>query len=540
MLKAIMNKCMKECDTRGASTIVFPAIGTGNLGFPIDTAANIMVNEVCDYLKKNKCQSLSMVYFIIFMENMYRTFCDKLEMRKQAELAPTKTVTRTQPKKKETKRQQKYRGRRYDTTPQGKYTYAECAAKSSDSHTLDLSNGIQIDVVKGDITQEETDVIVNTTDDQMSLGGGVGAALARQGGRSFEEACRKVKTSKKKGLREGKVIETKAGNLHCKCVFHIMFQKHNFVEVISACIEIACKNQHRSIAFPAIGTGIERFPIDEAAKGMIKGLEKSRPSFNMSVRIVLKGDVHSKFIAAISSQPSWFQRTIGTLGSLMSWGQSTSADDSNEEPMEICELVDIELRIYGETRESVKSAEDSIHELISRQFKAETFDDDRISLLQPSEEKLLRSEAHRKQIIFRIDRNLNSIELKGSKEGISEMKLRIIATLSKLKEETSRRAQAETMMKAVQWHRQDSNDTPYDALTNLEIEEEYHTSGGRSSYTFKDVKSKEHFTIDFPTMVEKDHAMGKEYKVRRITIGNVLLLHLNLVYTSKNKAKYRL
>ena len=513
MLKAIMNKCMKECDKRGASTIVFPAIGTGNLGFPIDTAANIMVGEVCDYLQKNKCKSLSMVYFIIFMENMYRTFHDKLEMRKKAELVPTKTVTRTQPKN---KRSQEYRGHGYDTH---KYIYDERAAKPSDGHTLDLSNGIRIDVVKGDITQEETDVIVNTTDDQMSLGGGVGAALARQGGRLFEEACRKVKTSKKKGLREGKVIETKAGNLNCKCVFHIMFQKHNFVEVVSACIEIACKNQFRSIAFPAIGTGTERFPIDEAAKGMMKGLEKSRPSFNMSVRIVVKEEVHSKFIAAISSQPSWLQRaskTLGTLGSLVpSWGHSTSANDSDEEPMEICESVDIELRIYGETSESVKSAEASIHQLINRQFNnAETIHDDRISLLQPSEEKFLRSEAHRKQIMFHMDRNLNTIELKGSKEHLCEMNFQIQVTLSKLM--TIRRAQAETMMKTVQWRRQD---TPYDLLTNLEIEEKYHTSEGRSNYTFKDVKSGGNFTIDFPRMVEIDHAIGKEYKVRRIIIG---------------------
>ena len=78
-----MNKCMKECDVRGASTIVFPAIGTGNLGFPAATAAHIMVDEVCNYLEKNKCKALSMVYFIIFLKDMYHTFCGELEKRQQ-------------------------------------------------------------------------------------------------------------------------------------------------------------------------------------------------------------------------------------------------------------------------------------------------------------------------------------------------------------------------------------------------------------------------------------------------------------------------
>ena len=166
----------------------------------------------------------------------------------------------------------------------------------------------------------------------------------------------------------------------------------------------------------------------------------------------------------------------------------------------------------------MKSAEESVYELINRQFKTETMDDDRIDLLPPSEEKILQREA---RSMLRVNRNLNSIELKGSKEGIAEMKFKVQQRLSKLKEETSRRAQAETMKKTVQWKRQDSNDTEYDLLTNLEIEEKYHTSGGKSRYTFKSDVSGEHFTIDFKQMVEIDHAMEIKYSVRRVTIGKL-------------------
>ena len=293
---------MKECDRRGASTIVFPAIGTGNLGFPIDIAARIMVDEVCNYLQKNKCKSLSMVYFIIFMENMYRTFVEELETRNKTEIVPTKIAT---PKKKE-KKARGFRGRRYVPAPQTEVRVDKVATKPNL-----LENGITV--------EEETDVIVNTTDDQMSLGGGVGAALARRAGKGFEDACKKVKANKKRGLREGKVISTTAGHLRCKCVFHIMFQKHNFVEVVSGCIEKAHKHHYNSVAFPAIGTGTERFPVDEAAKGMIKGLQQCKPPpFQMHVRIVLLEDVYGKFIAALESQQqSWFRRAAKTLGNLV-------------------------------------------------------------------------------------------------------------------------------------------------------------------------------------------------------------------------------
>ena len=158
----------------------------------------------------------------------------------------------------------------------------------------------------------------------------------------FEDACKRVKANKKRGLREGKVISTTAGHLRCKCVLHIMFQKH---EVVSGCIEKAHKHHYNSVAFPAIGTGTENFPVDEAAKGMIKGLQQCKPPpFQMHVRIVLLEEVYRKFIAVLESQQqSWFHRAAKTIGNLV-WGQTTSVDDNNEEPMDVEDTEDIELR----------------------------------------------------------------------------------------------------------------------------------------------------------------------------------------------------
>ena len=516
-----MHKCMKECDRRGASTIVFPAIGTGNLGFPTDIAAHIMVDEVCNYLQQNKCKSLSMVYFIIFMKNMYQTFSGELETRKK-QTAFTKVTKKVKKVKRKPQRPQKSqkprgsRGRRHEHQVELKPQSASSAPGS-----LDLGNGISVEIVKGDITAEKTDVIVNTTDEHMNLGGGVGAALARRGGRGFQGACSKVKNSKKKGLRDGEVIETKPGDLQCKCVLHMMFQKDNFIDVIGTCIEKAQALKYSSIAFPAIGTGVERFPVEEAAKGMIKGLQKCRASTQMNVRIVLRGDKYHKFLAAVDSQQQqpWYQRAARALGSLVpSWG--SPADKSDEEPMDVDSSNDLELRIYGETHECVRSAEESVYSLINRQFKTEEIEDERIGSLPKDRERHLQREAHKMQLTFRIDRNLNTIELKGSKESISEMKLKVYAVMTNMEKEAIREKQAETMKKTVQWLRQDSNDPDYDPVTNLEIEEKYHASGGKKNYTFKDDVSGEHFTIDFQKMVEIDHTMGgKTCEVRRVTIG---------------------
>ena len=521
-----MHKCMKECDDCGASTIVFPAIGTGNLGFPTDVAAHIMVDEVCNYLQQNECKSLSNVYFIIYMKNMYQMFCSELDKRNKSPFRKVTKKVKVKAKEVAIKRKEimprETRGQRHKYQ-RHEYHLDIPQSTLSGGRSLDLVNGITVEIVKGDITLEKTDVIINTTDEQMSLGGGVGAALARRAGRSLQEACVKVKPSKKKGLREGKVIDTNPGNLQCKCVFHIMFQKHNFIEVISTCVKKALELNFQSIAFPAVGTGAERFPVEEAAKCMIKGLQNCPASTQMNVRIVLLHGNYNKFIAALDGQQQpWYHRAAKAIGGLMPWS-STPKDEEDEEPMEVDSSNDLELRIYGETQECVKSAEESLYSLINRQFKTEEIDDVRIGLLQKSQEAVLKMEAKKMQLTFRIDRNLNIIELKGSKESISDMRIKVIEVMNKVEKEDSRKKQAETMKKNVQWKRQESTEVciDYDPLTNLKIEEKYHASGGKSAYTFQDDVSREHFTIDFQRMVEIDHTMGgSKCEVRRVTIGD--------------------
>ena len=163
------------------------------------------------------------------------------------------------------------------------------------------------------------------------------------------------------------------------------------------------------------------------------------------------------------------------------------------------------------------------HTLISEQFTTEEYEHESIRLLHKNEEKALKIEARKMQLVFRIDRNLNSIELKGSKESISEMKLKIKDALNKAEKEDNRKAQAETVMKTVQWVRQDPSETHYDPVTNLEIEEAYRS--GKPTYEFKNTDSGEHFTINFKQMAEIDHTMQDEKcKVRRVVEGKLSIV----------------
>ncbi|MFQ5886187.1 MAG: macro domain-containing protein [Anaerolineae bacterium] len=125
---------------------------------------------------------------------------------------------------------------------------------------------------QGDITREETEAIVNAANSSLWMGGGVAGAIKRVGGREIEEEA-----VKKGPIPVGEAVATGAGKLSCKYVIHAAVMGPDLVtdeEKIRAATkngllqaeELGLKN----IAFPALGTGVGRFPYLKAAEVMIQ------------------------------------------------------------------------------------------------------------------------------------------------------------------------------------------------------------------------------------------------------------------------------
>ena len=85
-MKSMVIKVMAECDRLKASSVAFPALGTGNLGFPSDVAAKIMVQSAHHYLQENPNSSLRKVVFIIYQDEVFSAFQRELSA---LTLAPT-------------------------------------------------------------------------------------------------------------------------------------------------------------------------------------------------------------------------------------------------------------------------------------------------------------------------------------------------------------------------------------------------------------------------------------------------------------------
>ena len=128
-----------------------------------------------------------------------------------------------------------------------------------------------IELIKGDITEQETDAIVNAANEQLILGGGVAGAIKRKGGPKIQEECNKIG-----GTFVGGAVITTGGNLKAKYVIHAvgprMGEGDEDEKLRSATLnslKVAQENNLKSISFPAISTGIFGFPIDRCAKIML-------------------------------------------------------------------------------------------------------------------------------------------------------------------------------------------------------------------------------------------------------------------------------
>ncbi|WP_138493807.1 O-acetyl-ADP-ribose deacetylase [Paenibacillus pinistramenti] len=137
-----------------------------------------------------------------------------------------------------------------------------------------MKNTAEIQVIQGDITQCETDCIVNAANTSLLGGGGVDGAIHRAGGPEILEECIKIR-ERQGGCAVGEAVITTAGRLRAKYVIHTVGPvwnngRNQEEEKLRNCyihsLELAQKHGITSIAFPNISTGIYRFPKEQAAR----------------------------------------------------------------------------------------------------------------------------------------------------------------------------------------------------------------------------------------------------------------------------------
>ncbi|XP_057191412.1 poly(ADP-ribose) polymerase family member 14-related sequence 1 isoform X2 [Triplophysa rosa] len=230
VLENIIDECLNQAEQRQRKSIVFSAIGTGNLGFPKPLVICSMLESALKFSSKRSTKNVQEVAFALHPKDAQtiQVFTDEFNKKFMIQSASTNNPT-----------QQQSPG-----------PFSKVTSKSGIYETI--VGGVTLQVLCGEITAEKTDVIVNSTTKEFTLKAGVSKAILDKAGPNVEAECLQLGSQPNKGL-----IMTQAGNLQCKKIIHIAAQSNaaHILKRVKRALEKCAKEKFTSISFPAIGTG---------------------------------------------------------------------------------------------------------------------------------------------------------------------------------------------------------------------------------------------------------------------------------------------
>ncbi|MET7438964.1 O-acetyl-ADP-ribose deacetylase [Streptomyces sp. NPDC004082] len=151
-------------------------------------------------------------------------------------------------------------------------------------------------LVQGDITRQSVDAVVNAANSSLLGGGGVDGAIHRRGGPAILADCRRLRASHYgKGLPTGRAVATTAGELDARWVIHtvgpVWSADEDRGELLASCyresLRVAAELGARTVAFPAISTGIFGWPLDDGARIAVETVREAAAPPVEEVRFVL-------------------------------------------------------------------------------------------------------------------------------------------------------------------------------------------------------------------------------------------------------------
>lgn len=181
-------------------------------------------------------------------------------------------------------------------------------------------NKTEVSIIRGDITRQDADAIVNAANPSLMGGGGVDGAIHRAGGSAILEACKEIVTRQGR-LPTGQAVITTGGNLKAQYVIHTVGPvwrggSTNEAELLRSayceCLKLATENKLASISFPSISTGAYGYPVDEAAEvavsAVVSFLREQSTSLKHVVFVLFDSLTYQSYCSALRT---YFTRSEG-------------------------------------------------------------------------------------------------------------------------------------------------------------------------------------------------------------------------------------
>lgn len=133
----------------------------------------------------------------------------------------------------------------------------------------------RITLLPGDITEQETDAIVNAANPGLMGGGGVDGAIHMKGGPEILKECKSIRRSLPEGLPTGEAVITTGGRLRARKVIHTVGpvwsggergEPELLAKAYRSSLELSLKMGLKTVSFPSISTGAYGYPVEKASR----------------------------------------------------------------------------------------------------------------------------------------------------------------------------------------------------------------------------------------------------------------------------------
>ena len=504
-----MDNCLDVCRQQKVASIAFPALGTGVLNFPPQIAANIMMESVATV---NDLTGIK-IHFVIFTDAVHKAFQEMKAFLEGRASYPFVTEPKIASQPSIPQLQRCLSSTVHTRSPKKLDTGCyRSSLKDMLSNKFSI-NGVTVEIVQGDLTDQNTDVIVNSTGSDMKYTSGVSGAILRKGGSELIKACDAYITQRNQ-LDTGKVAITPAsGSLRCKCVFHINVDPAQLQLAVITCLKEADSQKYQSISFPALATGNHKSSADRVANEMYKAFHQ----------YALQNPQNTTLILVVIFQLELLDPFLKVFQHLCSDKPTLSSDDdissSYTNVLNADDVTSIEnnttsfwFRIFGADENAVKRAAGVLDEHLSKTFVCDSINN---IIVKPSADVLQFCKA--KYVTLTYDATANTITLSGRKCEVDVVSRKIENENFEQEKIVSFKRQAELVHKQVQWQHQtsDLSFVPYTAEVNLQIEKAFQEK--KQTYNHDDLSDP--FSIDFTALNEtKPNSKSPSVKVNRVDL----------------------
>lgn len=170
----------------------------------------------------------------------------------------------------------------------------------------------QINLVLGDITEQQVDAVVNAANSSLLGGGGVDGAIHRRGGPAILEQCRKLRADRYPGgLPTGQAVATGAGDLPAQWVIHtvgpVYATSEDRSELLASCyresLRVADELGAGVVAFPAVSAGIYGWPLQDAARIALNTVLGTETLVREARFVLFNDEILNAFLRARNALP---------------------------------------------------------------------------------------------------------------------------------------------------------------------------------------------------------------------------------------------